>query len=76
MAKAAVPTVDPDGPILVANDSFSVRYEGADHAFRAGESRVRAGHPILKGIEHLFDPIKPHYDFEAATAGPGEKRGE
>lgn len=65
------------GEILVAKESFSTRYEGADHSFQAGQSRVRAGHPILKGIEHLFEPIRAHYEFvEAATQAPGEKRGE
>lgn len=61
--------------ILIATDSFSKRYEGADHSFVAGTTRVREGHPILKGIEHLFKPVDAHYEVEAATAGPGEKRG-
>ncbi len=65
-----------EGTILVAKESFCCRYEGADHSFVAGTSRVRAGHPILKGIEHLFEPIKPHYEFEQATAAPGEHRGD
>lgn len=57
-----------DESILVANESFSSRYEGADHAFVKGTTRVRAGHPILKGIEHLFVPITPHYEAPAYTA--------
>ncbi len=68
-----------DGVILVALDSFAVRYEGADHSFTKGVSRVRAGHPILTrsnsgDITHLFEPIEPHYEIEQATAAPGEQR--
>jgi len=62
--------------ILIAKESFSVRYEGADHGFQKGVSRVREGHPILRGIEHLFEPLTAHYEWEAATAAPGERRGE
>ena len=64
------------GEMLVAIESFSHRFEGADHAFVLGVTRVRSGHPILRGIEHLFKPIEPHYEVEAASAAPGEKRGE
>lgn len=65
------------GEMLVATESFSCRYEGADHAFVAGQTRVRDGHPILKNIRHLFKPIEAHYEHhqvEAATAAPGETR--
>lgn len=62
------------GEILVATESFARRFEGADHAFHAGVTRVRAGHPILRGIEHLFEPIQAHYEVESATAAPGEAR--
>jgi hypothetical protein len=55
------------GEILVAVESFAHRYAGSDHHFTAGQTRVRAGHPILKGIEHLFEPIKPHYEVETAA---------
>ncbi len=56
--------------MLVANESFSKRYEGADHAFVQGQTRVRKGHPILAGIEHLFGPLKPHYEYQAPEAAP------
>ena len=64
-----------EGRILVAVESFSREFEGAPHTFSAGVTRVREGHPILKGIEHLFRPIDAHYDVEAASAAPGEVRG-
>lgn len=63
------------GGILVANESFSKRFEGADHHFQSGVTRVREGHPILRGVEHLFKPVSADYEFEQATAAPGEKRG-
>lgn len=68
-------TTPDEGRILVAKESFSKRFQGADHTFNAGVTRVREGHPILKGIEHLFKPIDAHYDVETATAAPGESRG-
>lgn len=53
------------GEILIAIESFSCRHEGSDHAFVAGQTRVRDGHPILKNIRHLFKPIEAHYEFVA-----------
>ena len=44
-----------------------------------GVTRVREGHELLKQYPHLFDPVDDapvHYDVEAATQGPGEKRGD
>jgi hypothetical protein len=64
-----------DRSVLVADESFAVRFEGADHHFAKDITRVRAGHPILKGVEHLFRPVDAHYDYEAATSAPNEKRG-
>lgn len=65
---------DGRGEVLVAKESFVARYDGADHHFTAGVTRVRAGHPILKGIEHLFQPVVAHYEVEQATNAPGERR--
>jgi len=67
--------VEQTGEMLVARESFAFRYEGSDHHFIGGQTRVRAGHPILKGREHLFEPIKADYEIEQATAAPGESRG-
>ena len=61
--------------LLVAKESFTHMWEGVPRDFKAGETRVRAGHPMLKGVEHLFEPIKAHYEYESATQAPGEKRG-
>jgi hypothetical protein len=64
-----------DGPILIATETFAWTFGGAEHVFQAGVTRVRSGHPILEGIEHLFKPVDAHYDIEQATAAPGERRG-
>ena len=61
--------------MLVAKESFVCHWDGSDRQISAGVTRVRAGHPILKGIEHLFEPITAHYEVEQATAAPGERRG-
>ena len=63
--------------ILVAKDSFAAHVDGETLVVRKGVTRVRKGHPLLKGREELFEPIdrKVDYDVEQATAAPGEKRG-
>lgn len=74
MAKEKTATAKPKGEMLVAKESFVVRYEGSDHPIVGGVTHVRAGHPILRGVEHLFEPVKAHYEVEQATAAPGEAR--
>src|SRR5690348_14843785 len=71
MAKAKAAS---GGGMLVAKESFSTRFEGADHSFTPDGPFVREGHPILRGIEHLFKPVTAHptYEVEQATAAPGE----
>jgi hypothetical protein len=64
-----------EGKILVAKESFVIRWEGADVVFVAGETFVEEGHPILEGREKLFRPLAAHYRVEQATAWPGETRG-
>ena len=67
-----------EGRILVAKESFTHTFQGAVHVFVEGQSRVREGHPVLRGIEHLFEPIRPQpgYEIEDASAAPGSKRGQ
>jgi len=64
-----------EGRIFIAKESFAMNFNGADISVIAGSTRVREGHPLLKGPEHLFEPINVHYDVESATDAPGEKRG-
>jgi len=66
--------------ILVANDSGVIQYTDADGTsqravIHKGTTRVRAGHPLLKGNESLFKPLDVHFDVEDVTARPGAKRG-
>lgn len=62
--------------IYVAKESFTTTLDGESISVRAGVTRVRAGHPLLKGKEMFFEPMEVHYDLERATASPGEKRGQ
>jgi len=44
-----------------------------------GQTRVREGHPLLKAYPDWFVAVEDapvHYEVEAATQGPGEKRGD
>jgi hypothetical protein len=67
------------GKVYVAKDSGSAYVEGyGDLSFVKGITRVREGHPLLKGREYLFEDLdlRVDYDVEDTTAAPGEKRGE
>lgn len=68
---------NPDSQIFVATDSFAAEVDGEVIVAHKGQTRVRAGHPLLVGREHLFEPIDAHvqYEVEQATAAPGERRG-
>jgi len=62
-----------------AKEGFGTIFEGEQIHVAAGEL-VRAGHPILKRREDLFEPVENFGRFdvrpevEQATAAPGEKR--
>jgi hypothetical protein len=60
-----------------AKEAFVTMYNGDQTSVQAGEL-VRAGHPIMKRREDLFEPVSSfgRFDVEQATAAPGEKRGE
>lgn len=60
--------------ILVARETGSILFEGERVIVHKGVTRVRSGHPLLKGHEELFEPITCHWDVEDATARPGQKR--
>ena len=63
--------------MLVAIDSFVNVYEGVEYSYRQDETRVKADDPRIQGFLHLFKPIEASYlDVEAATQGPGERRGQ
>jgi len=61
--------------IYVAKESFSTVLDGDEVTVQKGRTRVREGHPLLAGREHLFEPQAVDYEVEQATSSPGEKRG-
>lgn len=63
--------------VYIARQSFVAQVEGKKVFITEGVTRVRRGHALLKGREHLFEPADAHVHFEVeqATAAPGEKRG-
>lgn len=54
---------EPD--LYVGKEPATFDFEGAP-VFIGPTVVVRAGHPILKGREHLFVPLVVHYDVEPA----------
>lgn len=63
--------------MMVATDSFVVEIDGVPRAFAQGEGRIRLADAERHGIAHLFRPLEATYpDIEAATAAPGEQRGD
>jgi hypothetical protein len=63
------------GDILVATESFVAMVDGVMCTVHKGSTRVRAGHPLVKGHEMWFKVLDVQYDTEQATAAPGEVRG-
>lgn len=65
------------GAVYVATESGSANVNGQEIIFTKGVTRVRQGHPLLKGRASLFARLDEsvHYEWEAATAAPNEKRG-
>lgn len=51
-----------DADLYIATDSALTRIGGKDVMIEAGQTVVRAGHPLLKGREHMFRPLTVHYD--------------
>jgi hypothetical protein len=66
------------GQIYVATETGSAEIDGRSYPFIRGVTRVREGHPLLaKGREQFFAPAEDnvHYEWEAATSAPNERRG-
>ena len=63
--------------IYVAKKSFFTQVDGKTCRIRKGITRVEAGHPLLKGREHLFAPDTTviHFPVETTASEPGEPRG-
>jgi hypothetical protein len=50
-------------------ESATFDFDGAP-VFIGPGTVVRAGHPIMKGREHLFEPLTVHYDVTPVEATP------
>jgi len=72
LSKRGATNVSPD--IFEVVEGFATEIDGAPTVIPLG-TRVRAGHPIMAGRESFFAPLEIHYEYETATAEPGEKRG-
>ena len=53
--------------LLVARESFACEVDGRETVVSQG-TRVPAGHPVVKGREHLFGPDEPQPDLEQPPA--------
>lgn len=63
MARGSEPVEQERAPIVRAKESFTHMWAGAPRQFRHGTT-VRVGHPVLQGIEHLFEPLTPDYEVD------------
>lgn len=62
--------------MMVAKDSFATEIEGTDHIVHAGKTRVRRSHPLYRANPEAWEVFDANPTVvEAATRGPGEKRG-
>lgn len=53
-----------DTDLYIARESAITNVDGEDIVIQAGRTVVRAGHPLLKGRESMFQPLYVHYDVE------------
>jgi hypothetical protein len=61
--------------LFVGKDPTTFDYDGSP-VFIGPGTVVRAGHPIMKGREHLFTPLVVHFDLpETEPAKPKAKPG-
>lgn len=60
--------------VFVANTSAVFDYEGRRIILRKGVTTVRSGHPILKGRERLFDPIRVDFDTDDKPESVARRR--
>jgi len=57
------------GEIYQARGPFLVNFNGMDVMVQQGTT-VRAGHPLLAGREHLFEPFTVDYEYEPPAPAP------
>lgn len=66
---------------FIANDTgVWVDEDNVPHHFYKGQTRLPEDSPDLQAMRMYFDPLDEDYplppEVEAATAAPGERRGE
>lgn len=61
------------GKIYVAKFSGFADLDGRQVHVQEGVTRVREGHPLLKGREDVFEEIGVHYDLEDARSAPQDE---
>lgn len=61
------------GKIFVARVDGIADYNGQQIHIKAGVTRVREGHPLLKGRESIFREIEVQYDLEDARSAPQDE---
>lgn len=62
-----------DRKIYVSKVSGLADYDGRQVPLVAGVTRVREGHPLLKGRESVFEEITVQYDIEDARSAPQDE---
>lgn len=64
-----------EGKIYVAvQDGLCQLPDGNYVTLKTGVTRVREGHPLLKGRESMFKELDVHYDLEDMRAAPEQKK--
>jgi hypothetical protein len=63
------------GAVLVALQGAFFTYEGQPVVLVQGQTTAREGHPILKGRENLFGPLKVNFDLPAPAVRGGPQAG-
>ena len=62
--------------IFVATETGTLTVKDEQFEIRAGVTRVRAGHPLLKAHPAFFEPADEHvhYEWRVATREPKVKK--
>lgn len=62
---------------MVATETFRAVVNGFSELVKAGETIVDADHELVRAHPEKFERVKVERpDVEAATSGPGERRGD
>jgi hypothetical protein len=63
------------GKIYIANTNAVVSLEDGSYITLSKDTtRVREGHPLLKGRESMFRELDVHYELEDARSAPEERK--